>query len=109
MTTILNAATSEVKNYSFNPWGMPRNAADWSESISGELFADRGFTGHEYLKDFNLINMNGRVYDPVLGRFLSPDPYVQMPGYPHNYNRYTYALNNPLIYTDPDGEFVWLP
>lgn len=52
--------------------------------------------------------MNGRVYDPLLGMFLSPDPYVQAPGNWLNYNRYGYCLNNPLIYTDPDGEVWWL-
>ena len=52
--------------------------------------------------------MNGRLYDPILGRFLSPDNYVQMPDYTQNFNRYSYALNNPLVYTDPDGEFVLL-
>ena len=50
--------------------------------------------------------MNGRVYDPVVGRFLSPDPYVQMPGSVDGFNRYAYCLNNLLIYTDPDGELV---
>ena len=52
--------------------------------------------------------MNGRVYDPFLARFLSPDPFVQAPGYGQNYNRYSYAFNNPLKYTDPDGEFAHL-
>jgi uncharacterized protein RhaS with RHS repeats len=47
------------------------------------------------------------LYDPAVGRFLSPDPYVQAPGNWLNYNRYSYCLNNPLIYTDPDGEIVW--
>ena len=69
--------------------------------------ADRGFTGHEHLPSvFGLIDMNGRMYDPVLGRFLSPDPYVQAPDYAQNFNRYAYCYNNPLVYTDPDGEFV---
>jgi len=45
-----------------------------------------------------------RLYDPALGRFLSPDPYVQMPDFSQNFNRYSYCLNNPLVYTDPDGE-----
>ena len=67
------------------------------------MFA-RGFTGHEHLPEFNLINMNGRVYDPILGKFLSPDNYIQMPDYTQNLNRYSYCLNNPLMYTDPDGE-----
>ena len=68
----------------------------------------RGFTGHEHLPEFGLINMNGRMYDPVLGRFLSPDPYVQAPDFSQSFNRYSYCLNNPLIYTDPDGEVWWL-
>jgi RHS repeat-associated protein len=63
---------------------------------------------HEHLDDFALINMNGRVYDPQIARFLSPDPQLQAPGYWLNYNRYGYCWNNPLIYTDPTGEFPWL-
>ena len=50
--------------------------------------------------------MNGRVYDPMLARFLSPDPYVQMPDYTQNFNRYSYCLNNPFKYTDPSGESI---
>jgi len=50
--------------------------------------------------------MNGRIYDLRLGRFLSPDPYVQAPYNSQNYNRYSYCLNNPLKYTDPDGEWI---
>ena len=65
----------------------------------------RGYTGHEHWNQFGLIDMNGRFYDPLLGRFLSPDPYVQAPENPQNYNRYSYCLNNPLKYTDPSGEY----
>ena len=80
--------------------------ANRSYTLSGEpaLFADRGFTGHEFLSDFNLYNMNGRLYDPVLGRFLSPDPYIADPSFTQSYNRYSYVLNNPLKYNDPTGE-----
>ena len=66
----------------------------------------RGYTGHEHLSQFALINMNGRMYDPLLGRFLSPDPFVQLPDFSQNFNRYSYCLNNPLVYVDPDGEFI---
>ena len=52
--------------------------------------------------------MNARLYDAPLGRFLSPDPYVQAPDFSQSFNRYSYAWNNPLVYTDPDGEFVHL-
>ena len=52
--------------------------------------------------------MNGRMYDPYLGRFLSPDNYVQLPTSAQSFNRYSYCLNNPLKYVDPDGELWWL-
>jgi len=51
--------------------------------------------------------MDGRVYDPRLGRFLSPDPYVQDPTYSQSLNRYSYVWNNPLRYTDPTGYRTW--
>ena len=84
---------------SYDAWG---NRTIGMESPLG---IDRGFCGHEHIDEIGLINMNGRMYDPKLGRFLSPDPYVQSPTNPQNYNRYSYCLNNPLKYTDPDGEF----
>ncbi len=71
-------------------------------------FVTYSFTGHEHLDDFDLINMNGRMYDPLLAMFLSPDNFVQSPGNTQNLNRYAYCLNNPLIYTDPDGESLVL-
>ncbi|CAC9424010.1 hypothetical protein [uncultured Gammaproteobacteria bacterium] len=49
------------------------------------------------------IHMNGRVYDPQIGRFLSADPYIQAPYNTQSYNRYSYVMNNPLKYTDPSG------
>jgi RHS repeat-associated protein len=63
----------------------------------------RGFTGHEHLDDVGLIHMNGRVYDPVIGRFLSADPIIQFPRSTQGLNRYTYVNNNPLSFTDPSG------
>jgi len=82
----------------------PDNRNDYN--VTSTLF-DRGFTGHEHLPYFGLINMNGRVYGPFLARFLSPDPFVQAPDYSQNFNRYSYCVNNPLKYTDPSGEFIF--
>jgi len=64
---------STITEFSFDAWGRRRDKDDWSYTLTSEpaLFADRGFTSHEFLADFNLYNMNGRLYDPVLGRFLS--------------------------------------
>jgi RHS repeat-associated protein len=70
-----------VETLSIDPWGRRRNADDWTDyNVTSTLF-DRGYTGHEHLDQFGLINMNGRVYDPFLARFLSPDPFIQAPGY----------------------------
>lgn len=68
----------------------------------------RGYCGHEMLPEFGIINMNGRLYDPLLGRFLSPDKYIQAPFYSQNYNRYSYCINNPLKYTDESGNLFGL-
>jgi RHS repeat-associated protein len=72
------------------------------------MIADRGFTGHEHLPWFKVINMNGRLYDPLTGQFLSADPYVQNPESTQNFNRYTYCLNNPLKFSDPSG-YIFKP
>ena len=96
-----------IEKYSFDVWGNRRNPNEWKDADSRTTWLfDRGFTGHEHLDKFGLINMNGRLYDPKLGRFLSPDPYLQEPDNTQNFNRYSYCWNNPLVYTDPNGEFV---
>ena len=61
-------------------------------SNTGSQTTNRGFTGHEHLDEFGLINMNARLYDPLLGRFLAPDPIVQSPFFSQSYNRYTYTV-----------------
>lgn len=107
IVAIANDAGTVIEEQSFDPWGRHRNPNNWSfENIPAFTLLDRGFTGHEHLPEFKLINMNGRMYDPILGRMLSPDHYVQAPDYTQNFNRYSYCFNNPLIYTDPDGEFI---
>ncbi len=94
-----------VEHLSFNPWGERRDA-DWTEANS-EITSNpnRGFTGHEMDDEIGLINMNARIYDPVIGRFLSPDALIPSPADLQSYNRYSYVRNNPLSYTDPTGNF----
>jgi RHS repeat-associated protein len=107
ITGAINAESGGVYRQNFDAWGRKRNPENWTYEDTPEYFPlSRGFTGHEHLKWFGLINMNGRMYDASLCRFLSPDPFVQMPDYSQNFNRYSYALNNPLVYTDPSGEFI---
>jgi RHS repeat-associated protein len=93
-----------AEEYSFDAWGRRRSPTNWNNYIvTVPTLLYRGYTGHEHLDEFALINMNGRCYDPVVGRFLSADNFVQIPDFTQNYNRYSYALNNPLKYTDPSG------
>ena len=106
---ILNENGDLEQELSFDPYGNRRDPNTWKPFEDGTeptYIIDRGYTFHEHWDDFGLINMNGRVYDPVIARFLSPDPYVQSPGYSQNFNRYSYVLNNPLKYTDPSGEWI---
>lgn len=110
VTQIATLDGTPVAEYSYDPWGRLRDPETLEIYTAGnepELFLGRGFTGHEHLAWFGLVNMNARLYDPLLGRFLSPDPYVQAPDFSQNFNRYSYALNNPLKYSDESGEF-WL-
>ena len=99
-----------MQELEYDAWGRLRslfNCKYYEEGKEPELLLGRGYCGHEHLPWFGLINMNARLYDPVLGRFLSPDPYVQMPDFTQNFNRYSYCLNNPLKYTDEDGKFFF--
>ena len=64
---------------------------------------NRGFTGHEHIDAVGIIHMNGRIYDPQLGRFLSADPNMQHPYSSQGQNRYAYVQNNPLKYVDMSG------
>ncbi len=102
--TITDGQGKIVERMSFAPFGQ-RRAGDWR--ADGEIIlpalTNRGFTGHEHVDEMGLIHMNGRVYDPELGRFLSADPYIQQPMNSQSYNRYSYVLNNPLKYSDPSG------
>lgn len=96
-----------IETLHYDAWGK-RRSADWTalDYIPPGLI-DRGFTGHEHYDLFELIDMNGRVYDPNFGVFLSPDPVYQSLDFNHMLNRYSYVYNNPLNLTDPTGYWGW--
>jgi RHS repeat-associated protein len=110
ITHVSDSTAGTLYEYSYDAWGRMRNPTTWNYYSAGTepalFIAGRGFTGHEHLPWFNMINMNGRLYDPLTGQFLSPDNNVQMPDYTQNLNRYAYCLNNPLRYKDENGEWV---
>ena len=95
----------------YNPWGVRtkgQNGQQYSPgSVHGPKFI-RSYTGHEELPWFGLLNANARLYDPYMGRFLSPDPLLAISGDPLDFNPYVYARNNPCRYVDRNGEIWWL-
>lgn len=107
-SAITNASGVIVVNESFGAFGA-RRGSNWTGSpSSGDWSAiasttRRGFTEHTMLDNLGLIHMNGRVQDPVIGRFISADPYIADPSNTQSYNRYSYVLNDPLSMSDPTG------
>lgn len=106
-TSITNAAGAVVQQFIYDPWGKQYSVS------SSSLFntysnpgTSKGYTSHNMINDFEVIHMGGRTYNPILGRFMQADPFIQAPSNLQNYNRYSYVLNNPMSYTDPSGYFL---
>jgi RHS repeat-associated protein len=107
LATITNEGGAVTERLAFDPWGKRRNLdgqRDANDTLTSSV-TKRGYTMHEHMDEMGVINMNGRVYDPLIGRFLSADPHIQSPSNLQSFNRYAYVLNNPLAYTDPSGYF----
>jgi RHS repeat-associated protein len=105
---VTNGTTHDRR--SFDAWGKSRNLSGTDDPAGfidlGHGLPTRGFTGHEHIPAVGLINMNARVYDPELGRFLSADSVVQSIYFSPALNRYAYVFNNPLSLADPTGNYV---
>ena len=105
---------NKLEQRHYDAWGnfthlKIRNEAvitDKSIIAVATLLIDRGYTSHEHLMNVGIIHMNGRLYDPLLRRFLNADENIQEPANTQNYNKYGYVMNNPLMYNDPSGEYL---
>lgn len=101
-----DAVTHVAQVMSFDAFGQRRDPNTWgtlgsSTGLTG--ITNQGYTAQEQLDNVGLVHMNGRVYDPVLGRMVSADPTIPAPMYSQAFNRYAYVYNNPLAYWDPTG------
>ncbi|WP_444923039.1 FG-GAP-like repeat-containing protein [Microbulbifer sp. DLAB2-AF] len=112
-----NGNILQSQSMAFDPWGKRRDTNWKSLEISDLVGSDyllldslndvttRGFTGHEMVDALGIIHMNGRIYDPNLGRFLQADPMIDGVEDTQGYNRYSYVKGNPLTLTDPTGYY----
>jgi RHS repeat-associated protein len=108
VNVITDDAGAVLQRLSYDAWGRRRNAdgSDDAGAYWGTLKNTQdhsGYTGHEHIDQVALVNMNGRLYDPITARMLSADPTVPDVHDAQALNRYSYVLGNPLRYTDPSG------
>ncbi|MFA0813457.1 RHS repeat-associated core domain-containing protein, partial [Microbulbifer epialgicus] len=97
---LINSIINKPSDFSLLSENMLSNVG-----FAGDL---RGYTSHETVKEVDLVNMNARMYDPVIGRFISADSLVPDITRPLSYNRYSYVEGNPILGRDPSGHWVWL-
>ncbi|REC48042.1 RHS repeat-associated core domain-containing protein [Chryseobacterium pennipullorum] len=114
---ISDEAGNKLEQRHFDAWGNFTHLQVGSGSVitdakmikkmvsTGAVLLERGYTSHEHFMEVGLIHMNGRLYDPLLRRFLNADENIQDPYNTQNYNKYGYVMNNPLMMNDPNGEF----
>lgn len=111
---ISNEAGNKLEQRHFDAWGNFTHLQMGSGAIITDknsidnalLLLERGYTSHEHFAEVGIIHMNGRLYDPLLRRFLNADENIQDPVNTQNYNKYGYVMNNPLMFNDPSGEFI---
>jgi RHS repeat-associated protein len=108
VVAISNGNRVIAQRFSYDPFGKCRQINGTYDEAGTLKYdhpstPDRGFTGHEHLDDVGVVHMNGRTYDPHIGRFMQADTVIQEPDNAQNYNRFSYVMNNPLNATDPSG------
>ncbi|MGE0030446.1 MAG: RHS repeat domain-containing protein [Steroidobacteraceae bacterium] len=110
-TVVMDSAGASLVNLSFASFGARRGAA-WSGTPSAGDWTQinnatrQGYTGHEHLDNINIVHMNGRVFDPALGRFFSADQVIRDVGTSQSWSGYAYVESRTLTWTDPSG---WAP
>jgi RHS repeat-associated protein len=103
VSVITDETGAVLQRLSYDAWGQRRNPDGTYPATPISSLTTRGFTGQEELDELSLINFNARIYDPVLGRFMSADPMVEDIYLLQVLNHYSYVGNNPLSFTDPSG------
>ena len=107
---IIDGSRTERQRMAYDAWGRRRNASGsenaWTSVDQSGLANQqdhKGFTDQEELDELSLVHLNGRVYDPLTSRFVSPDPTIPDPYDLQSLNRASYVRNSPMDKVDPTG------
>ncbi len=113
---VTDSTGSLIEQLNYQPFGKD-SVSVHTPAANGTMFATKKkFTGKEVDDDTGLYYYGARYYNPAIARFVSVDPVSRDVGSaalftnPQRFNTYSYALNNPVKYTDPDGraaETAW--
>ena len=101
---VTDSSATVNERAAYDAWGKRRftnGSDDTADTITS--LAKRGYTDQEHVAEVALVNLNARMYDPQIGKFLGSDPLVAQPYRSQAWNRSAYVGNNPLSRTDPTG------
>ncbi|WP_442601937.1 RHS repeat-associated core domain-containing protein [Paenibacillus sp. KN14-4R] len=101
VVSITDDQGNKLAEYKYDIWGkiLPAEDNNLVNKVDNIFF----YSGEYYDELTELQYLRARWYDPSIGRFIQEDRYEGQNDNPLSLNLYTYAENNPLIYTDPTG------
>jgi RHS repeat-associated protein len=107
VAVVADQSGAVVQRLGYDAWGKPRNP-NGTDAACGTITppTTRGYTNQEQIAALCAVNLNARIYDPTIARFLSADSIVPNPADGQAFNRYSYVDNRPLSATDPSGHDV---
>jgi RHS repeat-associated protein len=102
---IVDENVTTIASYSYDPWGKLLSSEPTDARIAGQPIR---YAGYVYDIETQLYYLQARYYDPETARFLSRDPEIGHEDLPLTQNAYVYATDNPIMFTDPDGNNPYL-
>lgn len=106
VAVVLDQNGGVIKEFVYAPYGTPYLRGEWNQPVNLGVETEKLYNSHEWLAQPQLYFYNARFYNPILGRFITPDPVPKALG-TQGLNRYSYTLNNPVNFIDPTGNIFW--
>lgn len=104
LQALINTNGTIAEEFSYDAWGRRRNPSTWTyTNVPVPNLVKFGYSLHDHYDEVGIIDMRGRLYDPLVGQMLSADKFVGSDQRADGYNRYNYVFNNPLKYKDVSG------